>query len=1216
MKKLFLFILVGLFLINFSTAGLFDPGSELAFHEDGKSGNYGYYEINDTTFWFFNNKPVKTIELLENEYSVFTAWNIKEIEVFKPTKLFDKTNYLDKEQEKDRRNLLSSETHLYREWEINTRVIINKSCLIYETLSNQTQVCSEWGENLHEEEYEGWSDWKIYKFQTVQKGLYQTKTVVTRSSQNTGVIDWVDENEGYSLGEWETWWDNDWDKKRLINLTSNVGNFSYIQTINFSADMQSDFIDLRFIDSATESIELNYTIESFIASTSVRVRVDSQGEDSFYVYYGNVAVSSNSNAGDTYMGANAVYFLDETTGDAIDSEGGRNGTVTGATQGVAGQINNSYFFIASTADTLIADSSVTGDTTVTSMGWFKRGVSTGNTPTMIMINVDGVSSTASGWGLVIRDGIGGKVSVLIQGVALGTESAIAYNDGAWHSFMITRSGSTYNAYIDGGSSVISTTTNGGGSFSDDIMIGSRASTVDSFGGEVDEIYIFPDVKTTDDFLRYHTQTEPNYTVGVEETNVGVVTTLISPENNQNILNNTINFNFTSTPIQTNLTNATLYIWMSNGTLVDTNFTTLSGNESVNTTLTNTLIDGMYKWNAETCGEGVSCSFASSNNSFIVHVTPITIDITEPNGTIQLIKIGNNETLSWVLSELGENLTEHVSNCSYAYNSVITLLPLNTCVVTNTTGFEYVLGVDTLTFITTDAFNLTSNETTTWDYQIIETNQTFNNITTEGATEEFIINFIKQSSAQISTVDLIYNGTSNSFSYSVSDDNVTSFGSITIPGITLDTNVTFFWNITLSDGSSIITSSNNQTILSIDVDNCSVFSNLIYNFTQYDEENQTILGGNNTIELQINLHDTRKTTLLANFSNSFTGVNPVQFCTEDSILLTVNYSSYVIVKYFVNDTSSGQSYSVEYYNILNQTIGNLTVPKNIALYNLRVDDTTKFRLTFRDEEYVLSPNILVQVHRQYIKDNDFKIVEIPLTDSNGQTILNLVRNTIIYNFIMVDEARNIVGTFNSIAAFCSDFSIGDCTINLAPDSLSEDVYDYNEEFDISISSPSYDNSTEEITISFVTRDLTAKSVSMQVVRNNQFGNRSVCSDTLLSASGILSCDVSSVTDTDQFLFISVFVEEELAEQDTINLNSDILNFGTLNGAFYAFFLILILITLFMEDRKVLVVSLGLGWVCVISLGLINGKFIGFTSAGIWILISIAIFLWKLNDEDSQ
>ena len=498
--------------------------------------------------------------------------------------------------------------------------------------------------------------------------------------------------------------------------------------------------------------------------------------------------------------------------------------------------------------------------------------------------------------------------------------------------------------------------------------------------------------------------------------------------------------------------------------------------------------------------------------------------------------------------------------------------------------------------------------------LIINSQTFNNITTEGAVETFAINFTKPPSLQVSTIDLVYNTTVNSFPYTVTGNEVISTSSITIPAQDTAVNISFFWNVTYSDGTSNSTSTNNQSVLIIDADDCGAFSNLIYNFTQKDEEDKTTLTTNTTMEVSINLYDLSKTLLLVNFSQKFTEENPATMCLEDSLLTTVNYSAYVVVRYFANVSSLNRSYAVEYHNILNQTISNMSVPINISLLDLRQGDSTKFKLTFRDENYVLAPNILVRVYRQYVADNLFRIVEIPLTDSNGQTILNLVRNDVVYNFIMMNEARETIATFNSLKVFCQDFTIGECTINLNAPPIGSIVYNYNKEFDISITTPTYDNSTELVSLTFVTGDLKPKIVQMNVFRNNAFGNRSVCTNYLTSASGTLTCDVSAITDSDQYLFIEVYVDEELAQQYTINLNATTLRFGVLNGAFYAFLIILLLITLFMEDKQTLIGSLGIGWVIVISLGLLNGSFIGVSTAGIWLLISIVIFFWKLNKEE--
>jgi len=635
----------------------------------------------------------------------------------------------------------------------------------------------------------------------------------------------------------------------------------------------------------------------------------------------------------------------------------------------------------------------------------------------------------------------------------------------------------------------------------------------------------------------------------------------------------------------------------------TNVTTGNTNTTIFTT---TIIDPTL-WNCQACDSDSSCGFADTNRTITSDLIAPDIIISQPTGILNSNFFGANETLNFTITD------PNLDSCWFEYN--VTNTTINGCESgTNNLTFFPVTNQRTIRLYANDSLGKTNSNSTSWGYKAFINSQTFNNLTTEGAKETFSINFTKASLLQVSTVDLFHNGTIYSFPYSVNGNEVISESSIVIPSRASPINTTFFWNITLNDGSSINTSLQNQTIDIIDVDDCTVFGNLIYNFTQYEEANKSQLIGTN-MEIQMNLFDLSKTETLIEFSQNFTNVNPAQICLEDSILQTVNYSSYVIVKYFANLTNQNASYSIEYHNILNETIGNGTIPLNKALYNLRESDTTKFRLTFRDDAYILAPNILVQVHRQYISDNDFKIVEIPLTDSSGQTILNLVKNDIIYNFIMVNEGGEVVATFNSQTAFCQDFTIGSCTINLVADPVGDDAYDYNEEFGISISSPIYNNVTKLISISFITDNLLPKTVSLSVVRNNDFGNRSVCSNSITASSGTLSCGASSISDIDQYLFTQVNVGGELATQDTINLNAETLRFGTLNGAFYAFLLILFLITMFMEDRKVLVVSLALGWVVIISLGLMSGALVGATSAGIWILITVAIFLWKLNKEET-
>ena len=104
-----------------------------------------------------------------------------------------------------------------------------------------------------------------------------------------------------------SWWDSSWTYKRQIDLTANAGQFSYLATINYDPHMNSDFSDIRFVNGA-EDTEFNYTIENYTASTSATVRIYSQGETTFYMYYGNSGATTTSSASDTYFNPVSYYY--------------------------------------------------------------------------------------------------------------------------------------------------------------------------------------------------------------------------------------------------------------------------------------------------------------------------------------------------------------------------------------------------------------------------------------------------------------------------------------------------------------------------------------------------------------------------------------------------------------------------------------------------------------------------------------------------------------------------------------------------------------------------------------------------------------------------------------------------------------------------------------------------------------------------------------------
>ena len=104
----------------------------------------------------------------------------------------------------------------------------------------------------------------------------------------------------------EYWWDSSWTKRKKITITENSGNdltdYQIKFTIDYDADMQPDYDDLRFVDS--EGNLLDYWIEtSNPANAVIWVKIPSIPESSttiVYMYYGNAGVSTTSSYESTF----------------------------------------------------------------------------------------------------------------------------------------------------------------------------------------------------------------------------------------------------------------------------------------------------------------------------------------------------------------------------------------------------------------------------------------------------------------------------------------------------------------------------------------------------------------------------------------------------------------------------------------------------------------------------------------------------------------------------------------------------------------------------------------------------------------------------------------------------------------------------------------------------------------------------------------------------
>lgn len=574
----------------------------------------------------------------------------------------------------------------------------------------------------------------------------------------------------------------------------------------------------------------------------------------------------------------------------------------------------------------------------------------------------------------------------------------------------------------------------------------------------------------------------------------VTTTLISPQDNENIFNNTVTFNFTSLPIETNLTNTTLYIWNFTNSLIITNFTTLSGNESVTTTFINTLEDGIYKYNAETCGDVVNCSFSSSNNSFTVHVTPITINILEPTGIIDYIKLGNNQTLSWNLSETGENLTEHVTNCSYTYNSTITYLSINDCIVTNTTEFEYIYGVNNLTFNTTDQFNLTSSQTTTWEYTITEINQTFEENITEGALDDFSLLLNISDSSSLTDATFSYNGTNYTTTIVFSSGLYLISSLIVSPTVDTDTNFSFNFFFVVDD-TNYSTVVNQQLVVNSLFGICGGISNdTLLNMSLVDEETGTSISG--TIEIIAEIVSQSSDIIVGTINNSFESVEYGAICFTPISAYPLYYLN-AEIKY------SSDGYVPELYYIQNSNMSDY--PRNLTLFDLNQTDSTEFVVTFQNDAFILVEGAIIQLQRKYISENVYKTVEAPITADGGKAIVHIDLNTNIYRASVVKDGE-LLKFFSDIVFSCDNELAGDCEEQLRGDVDPNNDVPIEDLIDFAYSvSVSDENNT--VTTLFAVPSGTPSSINVLLEQRDMFGNITSCNTTVITSAGSITCDFS-------------------------------------------------------------------------------------------------------------
>jgi MSHA biogenesis protein MshQ len=185
-------------------------------------------------------------------------------------------------------------------------------------------------------------------------GTYQ---VVATSTDADGSLSDTSSNELVITEYSADWWDTNWTKCRNITIANTgnttLSNFPAYIDLAYDSDMQSNYNDIRFINTscANGGFELDFEIETYTAAASADVWVEIDNlpaaGTTIAVYYGNASATSGENASGTWVSSHkGVWHLSENTSatNQDSTSNSNNGTPQNSPASTSGKIGKALDF--------------------------------------------------------------------------------------------------------------------------------------------------------------------------------------------------------------------------------------------------------------------------------------------------------------------------------------------------------------------------------------------------------------------------------------------------------------------------------------------------------------------------------------------------------------------------------------------------------------------------------------------------------------------------------------------------------------------------------------------------------------------------------------------------------------------------------------------------------------------------------------------------------
>jgi len=660
-------------------------------------------------------------------------------------------------------------------------------------------------------------------------------------------------------------------------------------------------------------------------------------------------------------------------------------------------------------------------------------------------------------------------------------------------------------------------------------------------------------------------------------------TLNSPVDYYNSTSSTINFNCSATD-DVGISNVSFIL---DGVLNETNTTGLN---NTNYLFSETLTDGDYNW---TCGavDSLGQETNATERYFTIDTTEPNINITYPTETINYHVINTTLELNWTA------IDTHLDSCWYNYNGTNTSV---TCGDNTTTINITDYSIRNVTLYANDTFGNENSVTRSWDYLVFENSRTFSNSTLIGTLEDFTLN-VTVNGIEINSGTLVYNGTSISNSITSSGEiRLIYLNNYLIPLFASDSNVTFYWTLGLSDGSSINTSSSIQNVETINLDNCSVYTNQLFNLSLFSERTKTLLNGD--IEIFYEVQNEVSDNSIINLSGKFEDVNNTLVCSDINLSgEDLVYSTEI--KYYADD------YASELYHIQKADINGYI---NLSLYDLHSNYSTEFLLDYQDENSVKVEGAVVQLLRKYISEDIYEIVEAPLTSNEGKAIVHVDLDSNKYKAIIYKDGE-ILDIFENIVFKCQSELSGQCEQSLyaSINPQNEINIDTLRDFAYSIS-----ETAGIITTTFSMPSGTPATVNVVLIQRDMFGNTTTCNKTISSSSGSTECTYNN-TIGNSLLDLKITknnipqaIKSYVVEEDS--------GISFLNNNFFIVLIMLFsVIGMAFSSPEWIIINSIITLLLAGALWLLNGmNFVVGLGSIMWLVIAAGILIMKLAKQEDR